>query len=152
VSRVIPTPGPVLHCQHIWLCIKLPAEQIFGLGTQFFIPKNLVLFFPAKAGILWYIPQWRQRRDNKMDQTKLSHSVSMSEHTSRFDQNQNDDTSQFKENSPHSGNRLTKSASWFNSLSRRASRKTPIKKRSFAFGSNLENLPAPGVARPRLNK
>ena len=29
------------------------------------------------------------------------------------------------------GNRLTKSASWFNSLSRRASRKTPLKKRSF---------------------
>ena len=67
-------------------------------------------------------------------------------------QNQNDDTSQFKENSPHGGNRLTKSASWFNSLSRRASRKTPIKKRSFAFGSNLDNLDAPGVARPRLNK
>jgi len=87
-----------------------------------------------------------------MDHTKLSHSVSLSENSSRFDQNQNDDTTQFKENSPHSGNRLTKSASWFNSLSRRASRKTPIKKRSFAFGSNLENLSGTGVARPRLNK
>ena len=32
---------------------------------------------------------------------------------------------------PVVGNRLTKSASWFNSLSRRASRKTPLKKRSF---------------------
>ena len=37
-------------------------------------------------------------------------------------------------------NRLTKSASWFNSLSRRASRKTPIlKKRSFP-GSQVEKV------------
>ena len=48
--------------------------------------------------------------------------------------------------------RMTKSASWFNSLSRRASRKTPTKKRTYALGStNLENL-APGATRPRLNK
>jgi len=87
-----------------------------------------------------------------MEQSKLSHSISLTEHSCRLDQNQNDDTSQFKENSPHNGNRLTKSASWFNSLSRRASRKTPIKKRSFAFGSNLDNLGTPAVARPRLNK
>lgn len=48
------------------------------------------------------------------------------------------------------GTRLTKSASWFNSLSRRASRKTPIKKRSFAaFSSGNESFTAPC---PRLNK
>jgi len=115
-----------------------------------------VLFFAANQEFLIYGAGLKIVRsgskDSKMEQTKLSHSISMSEHTSRFDQNQNDDTTQFKENSPHSTNRLTKSASWFNSLSRRASRKTPIKKRSFAFGSNLENLPSGGVARPRLNK
>ena len=67
-------------------------------------------------------------------------------------QNQNDDSIQLKENSPHIANRLTKSSSWFNSLSRRASRKTPTKKRTYALGSsNLENL-APGATRPRLNK
>ena len=35
-------------------------------------------------------------------------------------------------------NRLTKSASWFNSLSRRASRKTPLKKRSFPGYRSVE--------------
>ena len=40
---------------------------------------------------------------------------------------------------PVVGNRLTKSASWFNSLSRRASRKTPLKKRSFpGFRSQVQ--------------
>ena len=38
-------------------------------------------------------------------------------------------------------NRLTKSASWFNSLSRRASRKTPIlKKRSFPGSRSVEKV------------
>jgi len=84
----------------------------------------------------------------------LSHSVSMSEHSSsRYDQNQNDDSVNIKE-SPTTviTQRMTKSASWFNSLSRRATRKTPTKKRTHALGSsNLENL-APGATRPRLNK
>ena len=72
--------------------------------------------------------------------------------TKNYFQNQNDDSIQFKENSPHIGNRLPKSSSWINSLSKRATRKTPTKKRSFALGtSNLENL-APGAVRPRLNK
>ena len=39
--------------------------------------------------------------------------------------------SELEDVSVGTGNRLTKSASWFNSLSRRASRKTPLKKRSF---------------------
>jgi len=77
-----------------------------------------------------------------------------SEHSrgSRYDQNQNDDSiSSMKENTLL-GPRMTKSASWFNSLSRRASRKTPTKKRTYALGStNLESL-APGATRPRLNK
>ena len=67
-------------------------------------------------------------------------------------QNQNDDSMHLKDNSVITTHRMTKSASWFNSLSRRASRKTPTKKRTYALGSsNLENL-APGATRPRLNK
>jgi len=51
--------------------------------------------------------------------------------------------------SPRSTSRLNKSTSWFNSLSRRASRITPSKKRSFGTifsDSNLDH------AKPRLNK
>ena len=71
-------------------------------------------------------------------------------------QNQNEDSGSGLDTAEVAGvtelPRMTKSASWFNSLSRRASRKTPTKKRTYALGSsNLENL-APGATRPRLNK
>ena len=59
------------------------------------------------------------------------------------------------------GNRLTKSASWFNSLSRRASRKTPLKKRSFPGcraavekqeSGEGEEVASRDTSRVRLNK
>ena len=58
------------------------------------------------------------------------------------------------------GNRLTKSASWFNSLSRRASRKTPLKKRSFPGYRSVEKqesqergeVGSRDTSRVRLNK
>ena len=59
------------------------------------------------------------------------------------------------------GNRLTKSASWFNSLSRRASRKTPLKKRSFPGcraavekqeSGEGEEVQSRDTSRVRLNK
>jgi hypothetical protein len=83
---------------------------------------------------------------------KISHSMSLSETTSlKRDQNQNEESPGYvKDPSLRIGTRLTKSASWFNSLSRRASRKTPVKKRSFAaFSSGNDSFSAP---RPRLNK
>ncbi|XP_023349535.1 cytohesin-3 isoform X2 [Eurytemora carolleeae] len=86
------------------------------------------------------------------ERMKISHTLSLSETTSlKRDQNQNEESPNFvKDPSLRIGTRLTKSASWFNSLSRRASRKTPIKKRSFAaFSSGNESFTAPC---PRLNK
>jgi len=82
---------------------------------------------------------------------KLGHSVSLSETAHKIDQNQNEASPAFVKESPlRIGTRLTKSASWFNSLSRRASRKTPLKKRSFAaFSSGNDSFTTP---RPRLNK
>ena len=61
---------------------------------------------------------------------------------------------------PVVGNRLTKSASWFNSLSRRASRKTPLKKRSFPGYRSVEKqesqergeVGSRDTSRVRLNK
>ncbi|XP_023349536.1 cytohesin-3 isoform X3 [Eurytemora carolleeae] len=85
------------------------------------------------------------------ERMKISHTLSLSETTSlKRDQNQNEESPNFvKDPSLRIGTRLTKSASWFNSLSRRASRKTPIKKRSFAaFSSGNESFTAPC---PRLN-
>jgi len=87
------------------------------------------------------------------ERSKLGHSVSLSEsgHAQKIDQNQNEASPTFVKESPlRIGTRLTKSASWFNSLSRRASRKTPLKKRSFAaFSGTNDSFTAP---RPRLNK
>lgn len=77
----------------------------------------------------------------KFDHKKLTHSISACQ--SRTDQNQNED-------SPLHTHRMTKSTSWFSSLTRKASRKTPSKKRSFAYGSTLDNMNP--NARPRLNK
>jgi len=78
----------------------------------------------------------------KFDHKRLTHSVSACTQY-RTDQNQNED-------SPHHTHRMTKSTSWFSSLTRKASRRTPSKKRSFAFGSTLDNMNP--NARPRLNK
>jgi len=86
----------------------------------------------------------------------LAHSVSMSETLSnnRTDQNQNEANPNFVKESPLrlAGSRLTKSASWFNSISRRASsRKTPMKKSSISsFRSSTSSNDS--FTRPRLNK
>merc|ERR1719383_474621 len=86
------------------------------------------------------------------ERANLNHSLSLPESQhNKTDQNQNEASLAYIKESPlRIGTRLTKSASWFNSLSRRASRKTPIKKRSFAaFSSANDSFTAP---RPRLNK
>jgi len=77
----------------------------------------------------------------KLDHKKLTHSLSACQ--SRTDQNQNED-------SPLHTHQMRKSTSWFSSLTRKASRKTPSKKRSFAYGSTLDTMNP--NARPRLNK
>jgi len=103
-----------------------------------------------------------------MEDRNLAHSVSVPEHqTTQIDQNQNLESSPvaYAKDSPlrptSSGTvttRLTKSTSWFNTISRRASRKTPTKKRSFAaFSSTLGGSGSVANdsftgSRPRLNK
>jgi len=102
---------------------------------------------------------------DQLPSIRLSRSVSEHQQHTTTDQNQNEDSSYLKENtSPHptpkhappppssftTTSKLTKSRSWFNSLSRRPSsaRKTPIKKRS--FGAIFDNSLSHG--KPRLNK
>jgi len=102
-----------------------------------------------------------------MGDRSLAHSVSVPEHQTQIDQNQNLESSPvaYAKDSPlrptSSGSvttRLTKSTSWFNTISRRASRKTPTKKRSFAaFSSTLGGSGSVANdsftgSRPRLNK
>eukprot|EP00088_Acartia_fossae_P071303 TRINITY_DN9760_c0_g1_i7.p1 TRINITY_DN9760_c0_g1~~TRINITY_DN9760_c0_g1_i7.p1 ORF type:complete len:616 (-),score=174.90 TRINITY_DN9760_c0_g1_i7:282-2129(-) len=115
------------------------------------------------------------------EKTSLAHSLSVPE--TQIDQNQNESSptlvggggSGVKEPSSNATStavspwrtttRLTKSTSWFNTISRRASRKTPTKKRSFAaFSSQSSTSSGNSIvataandsfttgSRPRLNK
>jgi len=94
------------------------------------------------------------------DRPSRAHSASVTENTTHhYDQTNTRGGSSVQDPSTPvsdcSQTRMTKSASWFNSLSRRASRKTPLKKRSLGVERyDTENCPPEErqAARHRLNK